>query len=82
MGKETFTRELNDAWGCWRTAISEKNNLEAIIAVSQTVVSRFQQRLKTTKLSVMITLPEVLRKSLKPVKAGLTVVNLFYIAQF
>ncbi len=39
----------------WRTALSEEENLEAIVAVSETVASQFQHRLKKTiKLSVIL----------------------------
>ena len=38
----------------WRTAISEEDNLEAIVAVSETVASKFRQVLKqTAKLSAI-----------------------------
>jgi hypothetical protein len=39
----------------WRTALGEEENLEAIVAVSQTVASKFRHRLKqVTKLSVIL----------------------------
>jgi len=39
----------------WRTALSEEENLEAIVAVSETVASQFRYRLKQTrKLSVIL----------------------------
>lgn len=38
----------------WQTALTEEDNLEAIVTVSETVVSKFRQSLKqTTKLSVI-----------------------------
>jgi glycosyltransferase involved in cell wall biosynthesis len=40
--------------GYWRKALEEEDNLEAIIAVSETVASKFRQQLKqTNKLSVI-----------------------------
>ncbi len=38
----------------WRTALREEENLEAIVAVSQTVARQFQDHLKKTKLSVIL----------------------------
>jgi glycosyltransferase involved in cell wall biosynthesis len=39
----------------WQTAISEEDNLESIVAISETVASKFRNQLKqTTKLSVIL----------------------------
>jgi glycosyltransferase involved in cell wall biosynthesis len=77
----------------WSKALEEENNLEAIVAVSETVASKFRHRLKqANKLSVIYngcTFPEIQNRNLSrkddliylggenPIKGAFDVINLW-----